>query len=104
MDDGLIKAEVFGKKVLQSVLAGSYYVRAFKGMLIVSKVLNHTPFMVSVRALKDTLCSHNIPPDLIDNFQTVVSSSEEMHLKFEAFTAECEAKSELCKYLTRFYL
>jgi hypothetical protein len=55
--------------------------------------------MVSVRALKDTLCSHNIPQDLIDKFQSVVSSSEEMHLKFEAFTAECEAKSELCKYL-----
>jgi hypothetical protein len=41
LDDGLIEAEVFGKKVLQSVLAGSHYVRAFKGMLIVSEVLNH---------------------------------------------------------------
>ena len=39
-DDGLIEAEVFGKKVLQSVLAGSHYVRALKGMLIVSEVLN----------------------------------------------------------------
>ncbi len=39
-DDGLIEAEVFGKKVLQSVLAGSHYVRAFKGMLIVGELLN----------------------------------------------------------------
>lgn len=28
-----------------------------------------------------------------------MSSSDTLHAKLEAFTAECEAKSELCKYL-----
>lgn len=69
-DDGLIEAEVFGSKVLQSVLLGSHYVRAFKGMLIFGKVLNllklkafwesnseelYTPFIHSVVARSSDL-------------------------------------------------
>ena len=40
LDDGLIEADVFGKKVVLSVLAGSHYVREIKGMLIISEVLS----------------------------------------------------------------
>ena len=40
MDDALIKSEVFGPKTLSTVLSGGHYVRSFKGMLIVSEVLD----------------------------------------------------------------
>ena len=53
--------------------------------------------MRSVGDLKNSLSGRNIPPDLADKFRSVVSTSESLRVKFEAFTAECEAKSELCK-------
>ena len=38
VDDVLIQNEVFGKKVLNSVLNGTYYVRSLQGLFIVSVV------------------------------------------------------------------
>ena len=40
MDDALIESEVFGPKTLSTVLSGGHYVQSFKGMLIVSEVLD----------------------------------------------------------------
>ena len=40
MDHALIEREIFGPKTLATVLSGGHYVQSFKGMLIVSDVLD----------------------------------------------------------------
>ena len=116
LDDGLIEAEVFGKKIVQSVLAGSHYVRAFKGMLIIEEVLTllkwrsfldshadevETPFIEEAVEVKIKL-AQNKKTDLGEQFHTLVSHSDTLHKKFDQFIEECEAKSEVCQYLGQF--
>lgn len=58
--------------------------------------------MDEVVDLQDTLRCGNSPSELADKFHAVVASSDNLRAKFETYIAGCEAKSELCKYLSLF--
>ena len=117
LDDGLIEAEVFWKKVVQSVLAGSHYVRAMKGMLIISEVLSRLKWEAfwksnivdtnadltqSIIDFKTSVSSKNLRQNSDEKFHLLLSESDALRLKFEAFVFECEEKSEVCQYLGLF--
>ena len=117
LDDGLIEAEIFGKKVVQSVLAGSHYVRAMKGMLIISEVLGrlkweafwksnivdtNADLIKSIIDFKTSVSSKNLRQNSDEKFHFLFSESDALRLKFEAFVFECEEKSEVCQYLGLF--
>ena len=100
LDDGLIEAEVFGKKGVQSVLAGSHYVRAMKGMLIISEVLSrlkweafwksnsidsNAQFIQSIIDFKTSVSSKNLRQNSDEKFHLLVSESDSLRIKFEPF-------------------
>ena len=116
LDDGLIEAEVFGKKV-QSVSAGSQYLRAMKGILIISEVLGrlkweafcklkivdtNADLIQSIIDFKISVSSKNLRQNSDEKFNLLLSESDAQRLKFEAFVSECEEKSEVCQYLGLF--
>ena len=114
VDDALIEAGVFGKKVLVSVLSGSHYVKSLHGMSVVSEVLSslaweafwkskeYDPALIQhLKNLRTLLQSKN-RSKCVAEFETTLTLIAELKIQFEAFLQECQAKSEVCQYLSVF--
>ena len=111
IDDALIEGEVFGKKVLVSVLYGSHYVRSLEGMFVVSEALymfaweafletkKGSPEMESVRKLRNCVLLKKRDQCLAE-FDQALECSRKLKRDFETFIREREEK--LCKYFSVF--
>ena len=109
-DDALVECGIFRPEVIESVLNGSYYVRALTEMLIVEDVVkslqcqsfwHHNkdayPVLANVEALQHTLSQNKRCPN---QFKALMEQTYKLHKDFREFDKQCEPKSELCQFFS----
>ena len=115
MEDMFIETGTFGPKIVEQVLSGSHYVRAFTGMLMIGDALScllweaflsqdnqqkHMSGCLSIKKLHSALTDGNREQI---NFNFAEASKDEnvknLILNFEEFISQCCSNSELCRYL-----
>ena len=112
LDDVLIEIEVFGAKVLEAVLAGTDYVRSFRGMLILSSVIsslrwnafsetiNDDQFIEINENLKE-FSSNIIEKNKVQccaKYDECEGKIDSLKSKYDMFVKDRATSSELCKY------
>lgn len=112
MDDALIECEIFGIKTLDAVLKGKHYVRALKGMHILSEVVesmiwkafwksaekhNYDDVLTGVSNLVEALkAKENAAASHC--FQNVMDLGETLQQSYLEFKKSVSERSELCQY------
>ena len=110
IDDSLKECEIFGPIVLDSVMNGGHYVRSMTGMLIIEDViykLMWEEFWMQKEKRSFSSIDHALKVKekfeqkmrCPDEFEVLLNDIEEIYQAFLAFKAECESRSEVCRFL-----
>ena len=112
LEDSLVETNVFGVKVLESVLNGSSYAMCSKGFQILGDVIEQTKWKAfwkihkdgQVADVTDALNSFSkalISKDKYDSqeaFNQCISKIKPLTRKFQEFSVKCQENSAMCRY------
>ena len=119
VDSVLKQVNIFGEKTLESVLSGGHYVRALKGMLILSEAIRcmqwkgfwssntteaYKDLLLHTVNLKDLLSCRNDISLIKARFNEVINNNmlENLSTNFNVFVEKMSSTSEQCKFLDIF--
>ena len=111
IEDALVETKAFGLKVIESVLGGSNYVRALRGLLIVAEAVesmkwdafwmtrDRSDLVFEQSALSDLLLSlkDKDPAAIKSDFQTCIKSTKLKEDRQE-FSKQSSESSDMCRY------
>ena len=111
IEDALVETKAFELKVIESVLGGSNYVRALRGLLIVAEAVesmkwdafwmtrDRNDFVFERSALSDLLLSlqDKDPAATKSDFQTCIKSTK-LKEDLQEFSKQSSESSDICRY------
>ena len=113
LEESLRQTHVFGVKIIDSVLDGTFYVRSLKGLLILAHAVEKlkwsaftqtiqsdsiTAFESNVRGLQAAYLSKD-SNTCKESYKTCLEGSMEVHVLYKEFTDRSAAASEMVRYL-----
>ena len=114
LDDTLIECGGFGPKTLSTGISGGHYVQSFKGMLIVSEVIDSLKWSAfwAANDTENLSVQHAIElrnalttkqrNQCLKSFDNIFKRTAALQKEFDTYMEKCQERSELCKFLMNF--